>query len=308
MITLTLIEKIFICFLCVFIGFGFANIIYQPPKYDFIQPVNSTDKNNVFLSVEQSSNKNTELKKINSAFKLSSKEIDNYFYDKIIPIKEKEIDNMKCYNVHLGENSNIKDALGWLHYHFPNKNFKSNFSYALYNNNSLNNEIDFQYRIKEPPPKDFLLAYFDGGTRDGKNNLYNLDTLTQMGNGASDLYFFWSNNRPYIPESTSFTPENYHLEIIYDKGTNYGGPSYLAIDKIIIKDIQKDKIVAVYPINQKIEEPFYIHNYDFVLKFPFYNYIQEGMLWSNSHIKSLKKIDLYEKRSGQNRTLYYDVE
>ncbi len=30
---------------------------------------------------------------------------------------------------------------------------------------------------KEPPPKDFLLAYFDGVTRDGKNNIYNLDTL-----------------------------------------------------------------------------------------------------------------------------------
>ncbi|MGL9687607.1 MAG: hypothetical protein ACQBVK_02345, partial [Candidatus Phytoplasma sp. TWB_XP] len=185
-------------------------------------------------------------------------------YDKIIPIKEKEINNMKLYNVFLGENSDKKDALGWLHHHFPNKTFKSNFSYALYNNNSLNNEINFQYRIKEPPPKDFLLAYFDEGTRNGANNVYNLEDLTQLGNGASNLYFFWSNNKPYVSESTSFAPENYHLEIIYEKGTNFGGPSYLAIDKIIIKDIQKDKIVAVYPINQKIEEPFYIYNYDFV--------------------------------------------
>ncbi|GLH60992.1 hypothetical protein [Paulownia witches'-broom phytoplasma] len=74
---------------------------------------------------------------------------------------------------------------------FPQqKTFKSNFSYALYNNNSLNNEINFQYRIKEQPPKDFLLVYFDGGTRNGTNNVYNLDNLTQLGNGASNLYFF----------------------------------------------------------------------------------------------------------------------
>ncbi|WP_238055021.1 hypothetical protein [Candidatus Phytoplasma ziziphi] len=115
-------------------------------------------------------------------------------------------------------------------------------------------------------------------------------------------------NKPYSPQPIPFIPENYHLEIIYDKGTNFGGPSYLAIDKIVIKDIQKDKIVGVYPINQKIKEPFVIFNYDFKLKFPFYNYEQEGVLWNTNHIKSLKKIDLYEKRTGQHRTLYYDVD
>ncbi|MGL9687949.1 MAG: hypothetical protein ACQBVK_04280 [Candidatus Phytoplasma sp. TWB_XP] len=87
MITLTLIEKIFICFLCVLMGLGIANIIYLPPKYDFIQTVNSTDQNNIFSSVEQPKNQKAELKNVHSAFKPSSKEIDNYFYDKIIPIK-----------------------------------------------------------------------------------------------------------------------------------------------------------------------------------------------------------------------------
>ncbi|GLH60991.1 hypothetical protein [Paulownia witches'-broom phytoplasma] len=43
MITLTFIEKIFICFVCILIVFGFANIIYQPPKNDFVQPINSTN-------------------------------------------------------------------------------------------------------------------------------------------------------------------------------------------------------------------------------------------------------------------------
>ncbi|KND62723.1 hypothetical protein AlmWB_00690 [Candidatus Phytoplasma phoenicium] len=61
-------------------------------------------------------------------------------------------------------------------------------------------------------------------------------------------------------------------------------------------------------MNQKIEEPFFIFNYDFALKFPFYNYVTEGVLWNTNHIKSLKKIDLYEQKTKQKRTLYYDVE
>ncbi|WP_051006258.1 hypothetical protein [Poinsettia branch-inducing phytoplasma] len=245
-----------------------------------------------------------------SSFKPLSSEIDNFYYHSLLLLKEQTYQNTECYNVYLGENTGIKEALGWLKYHFPAKTFEKDFSYALYNaSDSTSEPVHFKYRIKEPPPEHFLLAYFAGGTREGKNDTYTLEDLKQRRNGATNLYLFWNKNAPStpLPDTFLFQPQNYHLEIMYDKGTNFGGPSYFFIDKIVVKEIAKDKIVAIYPINQKIEEPFTIFNYDFELKFPFYNYTQEGMLWNTNHIKSLKKIDLYEKKTGQHRTLYYDV-
>lgn len=245
---------------------------------------------------------------LNNNFQPASEEIDRFYYHSIIPQKKEQLDHLEVYDVFLGENTGMKEVLGWLKYSFPQKSFNHHFSYALYNASEEKNQVAFDFRIKEPPPQNFLLAYFEGGTRDGQNDKYTLEDLKNMGNTASHLYFFWSLNKPYHSQPTPFIPENYHLEVIYEKGTNFGGPSYLAIDKIVVKDLQKDKIVGVYPINQKIEEPFIIFNYDFELKFPFYNYTQDGMLWSTNHIKSLKKIDLFEKRTGQKRTLYYDVD
>ncbi|MDV3174402.1 MAG: hypothetical protein Q8779_02485 [Candidatus Phytoplasma stylosanthis] len=238
----------------------------------------------------------------------SSSAIDDFYYQSLLPQKQGQIEELAVYYVYLGENTGMKEAMGWLNYHFPLYHFSHQFSYALYNASDQQKEVNFQFRIKEPPPFHFLLAFFEGGKREGKDDTYTLEDLKQMGNGETALYFFWSLNKPPLPSSFPFLPENYHLEIIYEQGTNFGGPSYLFIDKIIIKDIIKDKVVGVYPINQKIEEPFIIFNYDFELKFPFYNYQSEGYLWSTNHIRSLKKIDLYEKRTGQHRTLYYDVD
>ncbi|WP_341266700.1 hypothetical protein [Candidatus Phytoplasma fraxini] len=246
-----------------------------------------------------------------SAFKPLSPDIDNFYYHSLLPLKEQTDQKTECYHVYLGENTGMKEVLGWLKYHFSTKTFEKDFSYALYNaSDSTSEPVHFKYRIKETPPEHFLLAYFEGGIREGKNDTYTLEDLKKMGNGATHLYCFWNKNAPSNPlqDIFLFQPQNYHLEIIYDQGTNCGGPSYFFIDKIVVKEIAKDKIVAIYPINQKIEEQFTIFNYDFELQFPFYNYTPDGMLWSTNHIKSLKKIDLYEKRTKQKRTLYYDVE
>ncbi|PQP79405.1 hypothetical protein C6B37_01920, partial [Candidatus Phytoplasma phoenicium] len=195
---------------------------------------------------------------LNNNFQPVSSEIDRFYYQSIIPQKKEHLDHLEVYDVFLGENTGMKEVLGWLKYSFPQKTFNHHFSYALYNADEKNNQVSFDFRIKEPPPQNFLLAYFEGGQRDGQNDKYTLDDLKNMGNGASRLYFFWSLNKPYHPQPTPFIPENYHLEIIYDKGTNFGGPSYLFIDKIVVKDLQKEKIVGIYPINQKVEEPFVI--------------------------------------------------
>ncbi|AYJ01153.1 hypothetical protein CWO85_03330 [Candidatus Phytoplasma ziziphi] len=284
-----------LCF-CFYLGIGIA-YYYLSPQEKIISP------KTVFSEIS----KEKEIL-LNNNFQPASSEIDRFYYQSVIPIKKEHLEHLEVYDVYLGENTGMKEVLGWLKYFFPYKKFETHFSYALYNTSDIDNQVSFNFRIKEPPPEKFLLAYFEGGSREGQNDKYTLEDLKNMGNGASHLYFFWSMNKPYSPQPIPFIPENYHLEIIYDKGTNFGGPSYLAIDKIVIKDIQKDKIFGVYPINQKIKEPFVIFNYDFKLKFPFYNYEQEGVLWNTNHIKSLKKIDLYEKRTGQHRTLYYDVD
>ncbi|WEK82618.1 MAG: putative secreted protein [Candidatus Phytoplasma pruni] len=308
---LTFIEKIALYFSCFLLGFG-LHAQLTSPQIILEENISLLENDNKKVAQEELLKHNNYLANI---FKPQNEIIKSLFYEQIKPLEETTtMDDMKVYHVYLGQNATMKDALGWLGHYFKDKTFKSTFTYALYNNQINDKMIEFNYRIKEPPPQGFLLAYFEGGTRAGKNDTYTLEDLKQMGQGAKALYYLWAthpplsnkpnDNLPAIP----FEPTNYKLEIFYDKGTNFGGPSYLAIDKIALKDIRNQKIVAIYPINQKIEEPFVIFNYDFELKFPYYNYVQEGMIWNTNHIKSLRKIDLYEKRTNQKRTLYYDVE
>ncbi|WP_457915993.1 hypothetical protein [Candidatus Phytoplasma sacchari] len=49
-------------------------------------------------------------------------------------------------------------------------------------------------------------------------------------------------------------------------------------------------------MNIRIEEPFYIFNYDFQLRFSYYNYQKKGMFWYTNQIKSLKKILSFMKK------------
>ncbi|WP_157022364.1 hypothetical protein [Candidatus Phytoplasma phoenicium] len=237
---------------------------------------------------------------------LATQPIEDFYYHSLVPVKKEQEGEMVIYDVYLGENTGMKEALGWLKYAFPQKNFQHHFSYALYNQADLD-EVSFDFRLKDPPPH-FLLAYFEAGTREGQDETFSLATLKKQGHGASSLYYFWSQPKPYLPQTTPFRPENYQVDILYDQGTNFGGPSYFFLHKVILKDREKNQVVGVFPMNQKIEEPFFIFNYDFALKFPFYNYVTEGVLWNTNHIKSLKKIDLYEQKTKQKRTLYYDVE
>ncbi|MEC4559301.1 MAG: hypothetical protein U9532_04030 ['Conium maculatum' witches'-broom phytoplasma] len=308
---LTFIEKMTLYFSCLLLGFS-LHAYLTTPQLILEKNVSLQETNKKTVAQEELLKHNNSLSNL---LKPQNETINSLFYDQIKPLEETTtMADMKVYHVYLGQNATMKDALGWLGHHFKDKTFKSTFTYALYNDKDNESLVEFDYRIKEPPPQGFLLAYFAGGQRVGTNNAFTLEKLKQMGQGAKALYYLWTTHPPLSSETDPhlptipFEPANYELEIFYDKGTNFGGPSYLAIDKIALKDIRNQQIVAIYPINQKIEEPFVIFNYDFELKFPYYNYIQEGVLWNTNHIKSLRKIDLYEKRTKQKRTLYYDAE
>ncbi|WCA22376.1 hypothetical protein [Candidatus Phytoplasma oryzae] len=214
----------------------------------------------------------------------------------------------QVYHLCLGEKAKMQDALTWLKQHFPDKEFVlKHFSYGLYNYTDAEKMISFEDRLREPLPAGFLLAYLKGGTRIGASNIYTLNQLINQNKHQSTLYLFWKKD-PLQANPFPFSPDNYHLEINYDQGTHFGGNSYIAINQIIFRHKHNQEVIASYPMNIKIEEPFVIFNYDFQLRFPFYNYQKEGVLWDTNHIKSLRKIELYEKRTGQSRTLYYDVE
>ncbi|MEC4558616.1 MAG: hypothetical protein U9532_00255 ['Conium maculatum' witches'-broom phytoplasma] len=278
---LTFIEKMTLYFSCLLLGFS-LHAYLTTPQLILEKNVSLQETNKKTVAQEELLKHNNSLSNL---LKPQNETINSLFYDQIKPLEETTtMVDMKFYHVYLGQNATMKDALGWLGHHFKDKIFKSTFTYALYNDKDNESLVEFDYRIKEPPPQGFLLAYFAGGQRVGTNNAFTLEKLKQMGQGAKALYYFWTTHPPLSSETDPhlptipFEPSNYELEIFYDKGTNFGGPSYLAIDKIALKDIRNQQIVAIYPINQKIEEPFVIFNYDFELQFPYYNYIQEGVI------------------------------
>ncbi|WIA07865.1 MAG: putative secreted protein [Candidatus Phytoplasma cynodontis] len=208
----------------------------------------------------------------------------------------------------LGQQAGMEEALTWLKEHFPEKTFIINhFSYGLYNPSDAHTSVTFEKRFQEPIPPGFLLAYI----RSGQNNLVSepltLKNLMQSQPSGVVLYLFWKRD-PFQDEVWTFDPQNYQIEVLYDRGTPFGGNSFVHLTQLILKNSQTQQVVALFPLNMKIEEPFNIFNYDFGLKFPFYNYESQGLFWSTNSIKSLKKIDLYEKKTGQSRTLYYDAE
>ncbi|MGL9687279.1 MAG: hypothetical protein ACQBVK_00500 [Candidatus Phytoplasma sp. TWB_XP] len=230
------------------------------------------------------------------------KEIDNQFSDQIKPQLESQIQGMNIYNVYLGEKSDKDMALEWLRKNFSNQHYQINFSYGLYNSQIIQSTVFFDSRIKEPPPQNLLLVYFDGGTRDKANNCYSLEALKTLGNGAQNMYILWQDESPF--NDKNFIQNNFCTDLIYEKGSSLGGPSYLNVKHIALKNINTNEIIATFPVKCKIEVPCSLDGLDLELKFPFYNYKIEGLL-SNTHIKSLRKINVYSKHTGQSKTLYY---
>ncbi|KOR75221.1 hypothetical protein CPX_001819, partial [Candidatus Phytoplasma pruni] len=106
-------------------GFLMAGLLFQWGS--------SLPKTCLHLPVSESVKvKNILAKKPNPrSFKPLSPQIDNFYYHSLLPLKEQTYQNTECYNVYLGENTGIQEALGWLKYHFPAKTFEKDFSYAL---------------------------------------------------------------------------------------------------------------------------------------------------------------------------------
>ncbi len=232
------------------------------------------------------------------------KELDKQFSDQIKPQLESQIQGMNIYNVYLGKKSDKDVALEWLRKNFSNQHYQINFSYGLYNSQIIQSTVFFNSRIKEPPPQNLLLVYFDGGTRDKANNCYSLEALKNLGNGAQNMYIFWQDENPF--NDKNFIQNNFCTDLIYEKGSFLGGPSYLNVKHIALKNINTNEIIATFPVKCQIEVPCSLDGLDLELKFPFYNYKIEGLL-SNTHIKSLRKIDVYSKHTGQSKTLHYKI-
>ncbi len=236
--------------------------------------------------------------------KYKTKELDEQFNDQIKPQLESQIQGMNIYNVYLGKTSDKDIALEWLRKNFSNQNYQINFSYGLYNSQIIQSTVFFDSRIKEPPPQNLLLVYFDGGTRDKANNCYSLEALKTLGNGAQNMYILWQDETPF--NDKNFIQNNFCTDLIYEKGSFLGGPSYLDVQHIALKNINTKEIIAIFPVKYRIEVPYSLDGLDLELKFPFYNYKIEGLL-SNTHIKSLRKINVYSKHTGTSKTLYYKI-
>ncbi|ABC65550.1 conserved hypothetical protein [Aster yellows witches'-broom phytoplasma AYWB] len=232
------------------------------------------------------------------------KELEKQFSEQIKPQLESQIQGMNIYNVYLGKKSDKDMALGWLRKNFSNQHYQINFSYGLYNSQIIQSTVFFDSRIKEPPPKNLLLVYFDGGTRDKANNCYSLEALKTLGNGAQNMYILWQDENPF--NDKNFIQNNFCTDLIYEKGSFLGGPSYLNVKHISLKKINTNEIIATFPVECQIEVPCSLDGLNLELKFPFYNYKTEG-LFSNTHIKSLRKINVYSKHTGQSKTLYYKI-
>lgn len=233
------------------------------------------------------------------------KELDNLFSDqKNKPQLESQIQGMNIYNVYLGKTSDKDMALEWLRKSFSNQHYQINFSYGLYNSQITQSTVFFDSRIKEPPPPNLLLVYFDGGTRDKSHNCYSLESLKSLGNGAQNMYIIWQDENPF--NDKNFLQNNFFTDLIYEKVSFLGGPSYLNVKHIALKNIKNNEIIATFPVKCQIEVPCSLDGLDLELKFPFYNYKIEGLL-SNTHIKSLRKIDVCSKITGQTKTLYYKM-
>ncbi|WP_257608390.1 hypothetical protein [Rice orange leaf phytoplasma] len=232
------------------------------------------------------------------------KELDNQFSDQIKPQLESQIQGMNIYNVYLGKKSDKDMALEWLRKNFSNQHYRINFSYGLYNSQIIQSTVFFDSRIKEPIPQNLLLVYFDGGKRNKDNNCYSLEALKTLGNGAQNMYILWQDESPF--NDKNFIQNNFCTDLIYEKGCFLGGPSYLDVKHIALKNINTNEIIATFPVKCKIEVPCLLDGLNLELKFPFYNYKIEGLL-SNTHIKSLRKIDVYCKHTGQSKTLFYKI-
>ncbi|MDV3144790.1 MAG: hypothetical protein Q8739_02155 [Candidatus Phytoplasma australasiaticum] len=107
-------------------------------------------------------------------------------------------DNMKIHDIHL---ENTEDILQ----HLINKNCYESFSYFALEYpcyNGQNVKYDLIWKIKNPPFKQLgtneyklMCVLFDKGERDKKDDIYSLEDLKQMSNGASNMYIFWVKNK-----------------------------------------------------------------------------------------------------------------
>ncbi|MDV3157442.1 MAG: hypothetical protein Q8889_01445 [Candidatus Phytoplasma australasiaticum] len=105
-----------------------------------------------------------------------------------------ETDNMKIHNIYLEKEEDILNYL-------INFNCYECFSplvldYPCYNGQNI--KYDLIWTIKNPPfkqlgPNEYKLmcVFFDKGERDQKDDIYSLEDLQYMGNGASNMYIFW---------------------------------------------------------------------------------------------------------------------
>ncbi|WP_304514483.1 hypothetical protein [Candidatus Phytoplasma bonamiae] len=103
-------------------------------------------------------------------------------------------DNMKIHNIYLEKEEDISNYL-------INLNCYECFSplvldYPCYNGQNI--KYDLIWTIKNPPftqlgnnEYKLMCVFFDKGERDQKDDIYSLEDLQYMSNGASNMYIFW---------------------------------------------------------------------------------------------------------------------